>query len=366
VSTAGSGPSRIRVGAGVSGYDVVVGEQVLGELAGLLGDGVVRVAVVHAEGAAVARVAAEVLGALEAAGLRAVLVPVPDGEAAKRAGVVTDVWSTLGRADFTRSDAVVAVGGGATTDAAGFAAATWLRGIRFATVPTTLLGMVDAAVGGKTGIDTAEGKNLVGAYHPPVGVVVDLATLATLPGPEYVSGLAEVVKTGFIADPAILDLIEAEPEAVRSGAGPHTRELVERSLRVKAAVVSADLRDSGPREMLNYGHTLGHAIEKVEGYRWRHGDAVSVGMVFAAELSSLSGRLDRASTDRHRSLLDSIGLPTGYRAGAWADLQQAMKVDKKTRGDTLRFVVLDSIAAPVILEGPDPAMLEAAYAQVSR
>ena len=156
-------------------------------------------------------------------------------------------------------------------------------------MPTTVLGMVDAAVGGKTGINTAEGKNLVGAFHPPAGVLCDLAALDSLPANDYVSGLAEIIKAGFIADPAILELIERDPARRTTPAGAHTAELIERSIRVKAEVVSADLRESGLREILNYGHTLAHAIEKDERYNWRHGAAVSVGMVFAAELGAWRG-----------------------------------------------------------------------------
>jgi 3-dehydroquinate synthase len=357
-------PTRIRVGGGADGaYDVVVGTGLLGELPGLLGAGVLRVAVVHP---AALRVSGEAVRAdLEAAGLRPIVVEVPDGEDAKTLQVAGFVWSVLAQAGFTRSDAVVAVGGGATTDLAGFVAATWLRGVRVVHVPTTLLGMVDAAVGGKTAIDIAEGKNLVGAFHPPAGVLCDLSALETLPRHDYVSGLAEVVKAGFIADPVILDLVEGDPEGAGTPAGPHTRELVERAVRVKAAVVTGDLREAGGREVLNYGHTLGHAIEKVEGYRWRHGAAVSVGMVFAAELGRLAGRLDEATVARHRAVLGGVGLPTTYRGDRWPALLEAMRVDKKARGDRLRFVVLEAIGRPALLEGPDPQLLVAAYEEVA-
>jgi len=362
-----SGPTRIRVG-GEKPYDVVVGTGLLGELPGLLGDGVRRVAVIHpralrATGEAVRE---DLLGQ----GLEAHAIEVPDGEEAKTAPVAAYCWSVLGQCGFTRSDAVVGVGGGSTTDLAGFVAASWLRGVRIVHVPTTLLGMVDAAVGGKTGINTAEGKNLVGAFHPPAGVLCDLNTLTTLPAHEYVSGLAEVVKAGFIADPVILDRIETDPRDATRPGGAHARELVERSIRVKADVVSADLREAGAatgigRAMLNYGHTLGHAIEKVERFRWRHGAAVSVGMVFAAELARLAGRLDEDAADRHRSVLRGLGLPVTYRGDRWPRLLEAMRVDKKARGDRLRFVVLEAIGKPAILEAPDPGLLTAAYAEVA-
>jgi 3-dehydroquinate synthase len=264
---------------------------------------------------------------------------------------------------------VVGLGGGATTDLAGFVASTWLRGVRVVQVPTTLLAMVDAAVGGKTGINTVEGKNLVGTFHPPVGVLCDLAALASMPRFDYVAGLGEVVKCGFIADPAILDLVEAAgdliTDPVRAAGSDVLAELVERSVAVKARVVGEDLREAGLREILNYGHTFGHAIEHVERYQWRHGAAVSVGMVFAAELARLAGRLDEEVVARHRSVLTGLGLPTTYRGDRWEQLSAAMRRDKKARGSLLRFVVLDGLARPSRLEGPDPSLLLAAYAEVS-
>ncbi|KWX00705.1 3-dehydroquinate synthase [Carbonactinospora thermoautotrophica] len=364
-------PTRIRVG-GDSPYDVVIGTHLLDELPGLLGERVQRVAIIHPRAL---RVTAEAVRAdLAGQGYEAHAVEVPDGEEAKELSVAGFCWSVLGQTGFTRSDAIVGLGGGAATDLAGFVAATWLRGVRVVHVPTTLLGMVDAAVGGKTAINTAEGKNLVGAFHPPAGVLCDLATLQTLPRNEYVSGLAEVIKAGFIADPVILDLIEADPEGATTPEGPHTHELIRRAIQVKADVVAADLKEavalgSGgkvSREILNYGHTLGHAIEKVERYTWRHGAAVSVGMVFAAELGRLAGRLDDAAVERHRAVLGGVGLPLTYRADAWPRLLEAMRIDKKARGSQLRFVVLDGIAKPTILEAPDPALLVAAYGEVTR
>lgn len=349
--------------AGTEPYEVLVGRRLLGELPHLIGDRAKRVAVLHPE--ALAGTGEAVREDLAAQGYEAIAIQLPNAEEAKTAEVAAYCWKALGQTGFTRSDVIVGVGGGATTDVAGFVAASWLRGVRWIAVPTTVLGMVDAAVGGKTGINTAEGKNLVGAFHPPAGVLCDLAALDSLPVHDYVSGLAEVIKAGFIADPVILDLIEADPQAARTPAGPHTAELIERSIRVKAEVVSGDLKESGPREVLNYGHTLGHAIEKNERYKWRHGAAVSVGMVFAAELGRLAGRLDDATADRHRAVLESVGLPLTYRGDQWPKLLENMKVDKKSRGDLLRFVVLDGIGRPTVLEGPDPAVLLAAYGEVS-
>ncbi len=210
---------------------------------------------------------------------------------------------------------------------------------------TTLAGMVDAAVGGKTGINTERGKNLVGAFYPPAGVMCDVATLETLPANDYIAGLAEVVKCGFIADPVILDVIEADPAAVVRPGNPYEQELIERSVRVKAEVVGNDLTEQGRREILNYGHTLGHAIERAERYKWRHGAAVSIGLVYAAELSRALGRLDDATADRHRAILESLGLPTRYRADAFAATAR-LDEDRQEGAGQLGFGSSCSTASP--------------------
>jgi 3-dehydroquinate synthase len=344
-------------------YDVVVGRGLLGTLPGLLGERVRRVLVIHPR--ALRLTGDTVRDELAAAGFTAVTAEIPDAEEGKHIQVAAFCWQVLGQNDFTRSDAVVSVGGGAVTDLAGFVAATWLRGVKVVHMPTSLLGMVDAAVGGKTGINTAEGKNLVGSFHPPAAVLTDLDTLQTLPRNEIISGMAEVIKCGFIADPAILDLVEKDPEAVTDAGSEVLRELIERAIAVKARVVSEDLKESGLREILNYGHTLGHAIELVERYSWRHGAAVSVGMMFAAELSRSVGRLSDADADRHRSILESLGLPVTYRRDRWQGLLDGMRRDKKSRGDLLRFVVLDGIAKPGILDVPDTSLLFAAYQEIA-
>jgi 3-dehydroquinate synthase len=336
-------------------YDVVIGPGAQAELALLLA-GTPKAAVVHAP--PLAALAGAAVETLQTAGVAAEAVVVPDGEAAKTAEVAAGAWEQFGRLGLTRSDAVVGVGGGAVTDLAGFLAATWVRGVRVVHLPTSVLGMVDAAVGGKTGINTGAGKNLVGAFHPPAGVLADTDVLAGLPEAEFRAGMAEVVKCGFIADGAILDLLAADPTGRRD-----TGELVERAVAVKADAVGQDLFDTGVREYLNYGHTLGHAIERVEDFRWRHGEAVAVGLVFAAELGVQAGRLSRAEADRHRELVAAMGLPTSYR-GDWAALQAVMRVDKKARGATLRFVVLDGIGNPGILSDPEQAWLDAAWAAV--
>jgi len=354
--------ARVTV-AGPTSYDVVIGTGVLDELPALVGGTSRQVLLVHPS--SLADLAGDVERRLQQAGADVVLAAVPDGEAAKTVDVAAGLWSLLGQRAFTRSDAVVGLGGGAATDLAGFVAASWLRGVPVVHVPTTLLGMVDAAVGGKTGVNTGEGKNLVGAFHPPAGVLCDLATLTTLPRAELVSGMAEVVKTGLVSDPRILELVEADPEGALDPGGPVLRELVERSVRVKADVVSQDLREAGLREILNYGHTLGHAVELAEGYRWRHGEAVSVGLVYAAELARAVGRLDEADVARHRDVLTGLGLPTTYDGSRWPDLLAAMRVDKKARGSVLRFVVLDGIGRPGRLEGPDDDLLGRVFERIA-
>jgi 3-dehydroquinate synthase len=360
--TDNGGPVTVQVAVDEP-YQVVIGSDLLNELAELLSDRH-RVAILHQP--VLAATAETIRNQLADKSVDAHRIEIPDAEAGKDLPVVGFIWEVLGRIGIGRKDALVSLGGGAATDVAGFAAATWLRGVSIVHVPTTLLAMVDAAVGGKTGINTEAGKNLVGAFHQPLAVLVDLATLKTLPRNEIVSGMAEVVKAGFIADPVILDLIEADPEAALDPAGDVLPELIRRAITVKAEVVAADEKESELREILNYGHTLGHAIERRERYRWRHGAAVSVGLVFAAELARLAGRLDDVTALRHRTILTSLGLPVSYDGDALPQLLEYMAGDKKSRAGVLRFVVLDGLAKPGRLTGPDPSLLAAAYSGLER
>jgi 3-dehydroquinate synthase len=349
---------------GAAPYDVILGTDLADRLPTMLGDSVQRVGVVLSD--ALAELAPPLLAALGAA-YDVTELRVPEGERAKTADVAAACWDALGEAGFTRSDAIVTFGGGATTDLGGFVAATWLRGVRVVHVPTTLLAMVDAAVGGKTGVNTRSGKNLVGSFHEPAGVLCDLATLRTLPRAELVSGLGEVIKCGFIADPAILDLVEAADPDTLDADSPVLRELVERAIRVKIDVVVADLRETGGadghpgREVLNYGHTMAHAIERAEDYKIRHGEAVALGCVYVAELARRAGTLATEVVERHHQAFARVGLPTAYAGASFDDLHAAMKVDKKTRGSQLRFVVLTDLAAPTVLAGPSEADLRGAY-----
>ena len=352
--------TTIAVG-GVAPYDVHVGRDILGLLSEELGSTVQKVLIVHQP--SLATLAAQLRTRLSAH-YEVLLAEIPDGEAAKRVEVAAFCWQILGSADFTRSDAIIGFGGGAATDLAGFVAATWLRGVPLIQVPTTLLGMVDASVGGKTGINTAEDKNLVGAFYPPQAVIADLDVLAGLDQKEILTGFAEVVKCGFIAEPEILYIIERDVDLATNSSSDEFRRLVELSIQVKARVVSEDLTDKGVREILNYGHTLAHAIEYTERFQWRHGAAVAVGMMFAAELARLAGRLSDEVVDRHRSILESLQLPVTYPVGRWKSLLAVMKRDKKARGDLLRFIILDDIARPTVLAGPDQSLLFAAYQEI--
>ena len=353
---------RVISVTGENGYDIVIGRSLLDQVVAKVPNKSTKVVVIHQ---IALQTSAEVLReALAAAGFEAVLAGVPDGEDAKRIEVASWIWGLLGQADFTRTDTVIGFGGGAATDLAGFVAATWLRGVPLIQVPTTLLGMVDASIGGKTGLNTTEGKNLVGSFYAPIAVFCDVNTLETLPRNELLAGFGEVVKYGFIADESILETIEADVVSATDVNSEAFLEIVAKCVAIKARVVSEDFKEAGLREILNYGHTLGHAIELAERYTWRHGAAISVGMMFVAELARLNGRLSDAVVDRHRSILQSLGLPVTYRADKFDQLLGAMQRDKKSRAGTLRFVVLDGIGKPTIMAAPTQEMLHAAYQEI--
>ena len=290
---------------------------------------------------------------------------VPDGEDGKNIATLHKLWNWLGAAGFTRSDLVVGIGGGAITDVAGFVAASWLRGLDWVAVPTSLAGMVDASVGGKTGINSDYGKNLIGAFHSPIAVVIDTEFLKTLSDRDFAAGMAEVIKCGFIADTAILDLAALHTvESLRTNPLA-VSELVQRAVTVKALVVSEDFKESFAREALNYGHTLGHAIEIHSKYQLRHGEAVSIGLVYAAELAAMRGLITEAELLLHRSILLSYGLPVTFERQAWQKLAPLLALDKKARGNTIRFVALDGIGSTIRLEDLTSAELDAAYERIS-
>ncbi len=352
---------RIPVG-GATPYEVVIGRNLLDQVPSML-TGAKKVMIVHPVGLSVS---AEALrDSLIDSGFEVVLAGVPDSEDAKRIEVAAFCWGILGKSEFSRTDMIIGFGGGAITDLAGFVAATWLRGVAVLQIPTTVLAMVDAAIGGKTGVNTAEGKNLVGVFHSPKGVLVDLETLGTLARNELVAGFAEIIKCGFISDTEILDLVEGNIQDATDLSSELFLELVSRAIKVKALVVAEDFREEGLRETLNYGHTLGHAIELAERYKWRHGAAVSIGMVFAAELARVNGRLSMAEVQRHRDILSSLGLPVSYPAGKWPQLLANMRIDKKARAGNLRFIVLDEIGKPRIMHAPTDEILFTAFQEIA-
>jgi len=291
---------------------------------------------------------------------------IPDSEKGKSSETLLKVWDWLGSAGFTRSDLIVAIGGGAVTDFAGFAAASWLRGLDWVAVPTTVAGMVDAAVGGKTGINSDFGKNLIGAFHSPIEVVIDPEWLSTLGDRDFAAGLAEVVKCGFIRDAQILSLIGDKSISDIRASRELTVELIYRAISVKAEVVSADFKESFEREILNYGHTFGHAVELESKYSLRHGECVAIGMVFVAHLAHSLGLMSQEILDQHLKILSQLGLPVRYPQGDWLNLLATMRVDKKSRGKQIRFVVISEIAQTARVETATDDQLLVAYEKVSQ
>lgn len=358
-------------GSGIEPYDVNIGEDAINSLTDVLGSEPRKIALIHTT--TVQRHVDHARALLRRSGYAVSDIVIPDAEAGKTVGVADRVWRRLAREGYTRSDAIVGLGGGAATDLAGFVAATWMRGIRYVNCPTSLLAMVDASTGGKTGVNTPEGKNLVGSFYTPAGVLADLTTLSTLPNDIFIEGLGEVAKSGFIADTRILDILEDHAHDLRAFDGasfvgsalePVVGELIERTVGVKAYHVSHDLRESGLREYLNYGHTLAHAIEQIEHFRWRHGNAVAVGCMYAANLSRILGYIDDDAVERHRSLFESLGLPTRWDGGSWDEVLDLMHRDKKARGTMLRFVVLRGIGHPVHLDDPPLDALQEAFRRI--
>ena len=350
---------------GPSPYSIYIDRGLSAQIADTVRDsGARQVAIIHQT--PLADTAEQLRASLANTGVTVTLLPVPDAEASKSLTVVGQLWDALGEAHFTRQDLIIGLGGGAVTDLAGFVAATWMRGINVIQVPTTLLAMVDAAVGGKTGINTDAGKNLVGSFHEPHAVFIDLDRLDTLPDEEFVAGSAEIIKTGFIADPVILDIYQAAAARSEQVPAAQIAELIERSVAVKARVVSADLKESGLREILNYGHTLGHAVEKREDYHWRHGNAVAVGMMFVALLARNRGLIDDSVVAMHHDILTAVGLPVTYDPDAFDELYEGMTHDKKNRDGRIRFVVLDGIGSTTRLEDSTLEELRTAYNQLSQ
>lgn len=307
---------------------------------------------------------ARVERALAACGVRSECILVPDGEAAKDWRVLDRVHDALLAARCDRGTLVVALGGGVVGDLAGFAAATYQRGVSFLQIPTTLLAQVDSSVGGKTAINHARGKNMVGVFHQPCAVLADTEVLRTLPPRELRAGLAEVIKHGLALDAQFADWIEAHIAALVAGEPAALEHAVRRSCELKAAVVAEDERETGQRALLNFGHTFGHAIEAGMGYgTWLHGEGVAAGMVMAADLSARVGLLAPGHAARVRALVEGAGLPARGPANLPPERYlELMAVDKKVSAGQIRFVLLEAIGRAVLRADINPQLVQAAIA----
>ena len=342
----------VRVTVDVPGrsYDVVIGPGVLAEAGAHLPPLPRAEKVFVVADHTVAGLYLEPLSAgLSARGLRPIHLGVPEGEEAKALQTATVVYRQLATQEAHRDDVVMALGGGAPGDLAGFVAATYMRGVPFVQVPTTLTAQVDAAIGGKTAVNLPEGKNLVGAFYQPVAVLADVTTLATLSEREYRSGLAEVAKYALTLDTELLGLLERELAAVLERDPAVLEDLVARCVRAKAGVVAADERDTGTRLVLNYGHTLGHALERADAFRGRsHGEAISIGMVFAAHVAESMNLAPSGLAARHTRLLESLGLEPAGALPSADQVLAAMRLDKKYAGG-VRFVLLEDVGRPKVV-----------------
>ncbi len=353
----------VRVALGPRSYPVHIGPGLLGRTE------LVRAALPQRRAAIVtnATVAALYLeplaAALAAAGTPCVRIVVPDGEVYKDWATLNTVFDALLAHRCDRQTAIVALGGGVIGDLAGFAAATWQRGVPLVQVPTTLLAQVDSSVGGKTAINHPRGKNMIGAFHQPLAVLADTDTLATLPDRELRAGLAEVIKHGAIRDAALFGWLEANVERLLAREPEALVHAVQRSVEIKAEVVAADEREAGERALLNFGHTFGHAIEAGLGYgTWLHGEAVAAGMAMAADLSARVGRLDGAAVARLRRLLERAGLPVAPPAFAPERWLELMAVDKKARAGRTPFILLARLGAATLRSDVPPAAVRATLA----
>lgn len=286
------------------------------------------------------------------------IISTPAGENQKSIKVLESVWRRCAAVGIERSDAIIGFGGGATTDLAGFAASTWLRGIDWYAMPTSLAGMVDASIGGKTGLNSQSGKNLIGSFYSPRSVLIDTSYLTKLPDRDLSAGMAEVIKCGFISDYKILNLVQDDVIDFD--------QLIYRAVKVKAKVVAKDFKESKLREILNYGHTLGHAIEKDSKFRLRHGEAVSIGMVFAAELSNELVGLSKEVVDLHRVLSNNFKLPISYPKSRWKSLSALLLKDKKVKQGKVRFIGISKIGKPVWLEDVPSNTLARVYERITK
>jgi len=283
------------------------------------------------------------------------LLTFPPGESSKRLDQAAALYDELAARRFERTDVIVTLGGGVAGDLGGFVAATWLRGLNYIQVPTTLEAAIDASIGGKTAVNHAAGKNLVGVFHQPSGVIIDTDFLATLPQRDYQAGLAESVKHALIADASFLAWHEQQGSAILSRKARVIEELIARNCRIKAGIVARDEREAGLRMLLNFGHTVGHALEHLLEYELRHGECVALGIVAANALACARGWLAPTSVERVRNLLESLGLPVRlHRAVEAETLLSLCRMDKKVRGGRMRFVLLREVGRPEVANDVQP------------
>ena len=352
--------SRVKVDLGERSYDIVIGRGVLDELGTVCADlGLKATALIVSDSNVAPAYGDHCESALKAAGIQTSHATVPAGETSKSHDQLIYLYTSALDAGLDRSSFIVALGGGVVGDLGGYLAATYLRGIPCVQVPTTIVAMVDSAVGGKTGVNMPQGKNLIGSFWQPASVVADLATLHSLPPREYISGLAEVVKYGVIWDADFFAMLENRADDILERDESLLEEIIARCCEIKADVVRLDEREGGVRAILNYGHTVGHAIENVTRYgTYLHGEAISMGMVYAAGLSVLRQGFPKDHDRRLVSLLGSLGLPTTRPACAWSDLRRAVAIDKKSVGQSPRFVLAETMGRVKIGCEVEDAVLE--------
>ena len=358
--------STIAIDLGAQSYEISIGHPDYSDLgSACLSSGLAGSALIVTDSHVAAHYAEACENSLVAAGIDACIFAVPAGENSKSHDQLKRIYDTAFEIGLDRKSFIVALGGGVVGDLAGYAAATFLRGIPYVQVPTSLLAMVDSSVGGKTGINVSQGKNLIGAFHQPKLVYVSLASLVTLPEREYAAGLAEVIKYGIIEDKDLFDLLATQQDAVKAKDAGVLQEIVKRSCEIKAAVVEKDEKEAGLRAVLNFGHSLGHAIENVAGYgKYLHGEAISVGMCYAARVSEKVLDLDNADVDAIESLFADYNLPIRASEFDWATLSQPLKQDKKMRRGQLQWVLADALGSVSIGHEVDEAVLEETWEEM--
>jgi 3-dehydroquinate synthase len=352
----------VKVELGKRSYDILIGarlEELGQQMTGLR---IGRKAAMVTNPTVFRLYGAQALKSLGAAEFLAMPVEIPDGEQYKTLDWANAVYTALLINTFDRRSSLVALGGGVIGDLTGFAAATYMRGVPFIQVPTTLLAMVDSSVGGKTGVNHPMGKNMIGAFYQPRLVLMDLSVLASLPKEEFIAGMAEVIKYGVIWDRELFDYLDKHREKILNQELGPLGHVISRSCEIKADVVSKDEREGGLRAILNFGHTVGHAIETLENYTMRHGEAVAIGMVYASRFAHRLGLCDAKVPERVEKLVQSYGLPTGLftlrRRPTALQLMEAMQVDKKAEDGKVRFVLPKKIGEVVMTRDWDPTMLQ--------